>query len=91
MTEELNHILEGQGGAVDPTNARGVGRVSPVPSGRVSPIVGDRTTSVSSIHTTGMGMGTRRHGFTIGDQVYITNHITHSVSPGPLDQAAIVT
>ena len=80
---ELNHILKSRGGAADPTNTRQVSKVSPASSGRVSPIVRDRPTSASSHQT--IGMGTQRHGFTIGDQVYITNCITHSVSPGLLD------
>ena len=60
---------------------------SPVTSGRVSPTISHRVTSI----ITSAGPSTRQHTFVLGEQVYITNCITHLVTPGPLDQAAIVT
>ena len=38
-----------------------------------------------------IGASTHRQKFIVGEQVYITNRITHSINPGPLDRAAIVT
>ena len=61
---------------------------SPVTSDRVSPTIIHSSTSniISSA-----GPSTHPHTFVLGEQVYITNRITHSVTPGPLDWAAIVT
>ena len=101
LTEQLDHILAGRGG--DTTNPHRAGTISPdtsatdnphrggttspVTSGRVSPTISHRVTSI----ITSAGPSTCQHTFVLGEQVYITNHITHSVMPGPLDRAAIVT
>ena len=68
---------------------------SPVTSGRVSPPV-IHTATTRSANTIpniipNTGSSTRRHNFIVGEQVYITNRITHLITPGPLDRAAIVT
>ena len=67
---------------------------SPVTSGRVSPVIHTATTrSANTIPNIipNTGSSTRRHNFIVGEQVYIINRITHSITPGPLDRAAIVT
>ena len=70
---------------------------SPITSGSVSPPVAHTLPirSTTPIATPAiipiLGSSTRRHNFTIGEQVYITNRITHSIAPGPLDRAAVVT
>ena len=38
-----------------------------------------------------LGVNIVKYIFILGEQVYITNCITHSVTPGPLDWAAIMT
>ena len=68
---------------------------SPLTSGRASPpivhTVPSRSTNTAPNIIPNIGSSTRRHNFIVGEQVYITNRITHSITPGPLDRAAIVT
>ena len=68
---------------------------SPITLGRASPpivhTVPSRSTNTAPNIVPNIGSSTRRHNFIVGEQVYITNHITHSITPGPLDRAAIVT
>ena len=68
---------------------------SPITSGRSSP-PSVNTVPIRSTYTTpnivpNIGSSTRRHNFIVGEQVYITNRITHLITSGPLDRAAIVT
>ena len=67
---------------------------SPIASGCASPpivhTVPSRSTNTTPNIIPNIGSSTR-HNFIVGEQVYITNRITHSITPGPLDRAAIVT
>ena len=68
---------------------------SPITSGRSSPPIANTVPSRSTYTTPNIvpiiGSSTCRHNFIVGEQVYITNRITHSITPGPLDRAAIIT
>ena len=68
---------------------------SPITSGGSSPPIVNTVPSGSTYTTPNIvpniGASTRRHNFSVGEQVYITNRITHSITPEPLDRAAIVT
>ena len=68
---------------------------SPIASGRASPpivhTVPSRSTNTTPNIIPNIGSSTRRHNFIVGEQVYITNRITHLITPGPLDCATIVT
>ena len=68
---------------------------APITSGHASPPI-VHTVPIQSTNTTpnivpNIGSSTHRHNFIVGEQVYITNCITHLITPGPLDRAAIVT
>ena len=78
-----------------PANSNRRRTSSPITLGRSSPPIVN-TVPIRSSYTTpniipNIGSTTRRHNFIVGEQVYITNRITHSITPGPLDRAAIVT
>ena len=80
----------------DLSNPHRDGDTSPIISGRISPIISNTNTSATSTSrppniTTIAGSSTRRRSFVLGEHVYITNRITHSITPGPLDRATIVT
>ena len=68
---------------------------SPITSGRISPPIIHTATTRSGNTIPNIipitGSSTRRHNFIVSEQVYITNRITHSITPGPLDHDAIVT
>ena len=105
LTQQLDHILVGRAGDMvnphrdgdlpTPTTNPSIPHrdedTSPVISGRISPIIshGNTTRPPNIIPTT--GPSTRRRTFIIGEHVYITNRISHSLTPGPLDRAAVVT
>ena len=106
LTKQFDHILAVCGGGmanphragtVSPdtsatSNPHCADTISPVTSGRVSPTISHRATSLPTNNTiTSTGPSTLRHTFVLGKQVHITNRITHSVTPGLLDRAAIVT
>ena len=105
LTQQLDHILAGRAGDManphrdgdlptptsNPSNPHRDENTSPVNSGQISPIVSHaNTTRLPNIIPT-TGPSTRRRTFIIGEHVYITNRITHSLTPGPLDQTAVVT
>ena len=67
---------------------------SPITSGRSSPSIANTVPSRSTYTTPNIVPitgSTRRQNFIVGEQVYITNRITHPIGPGPLDRTAIVT
>ena len=68
---------------------------SPITSGSASPSIvntgPNRSTYTTPNIIPNIGASTHRQKFIVGEQVYITNRITHSINPGPLDRAAIVT
>ena len=104
LTHQLDHILAGRGGDTanphrvsdvsphtsNPLNPHRDGSVSPVVSGRVSPTISHTNTVRPLNIPTVAGPSTRRRTFILGEHVYITNRITHSITPGPLDRATIV-
>ena len=102
LTQQLDHILAGRAGDManphrdgdlpTPTsNPHCVENTSPVHSDRISPIISHANTTrpPNIIPTT--GPSSCHQTFIIGEHVYITNCITHSLTPGPLDRAAVVT
>ena len=105
LTQQLDHILAGRGGDTanphrvstasphtsDPSNTHRDGATTPVISGRISPTISHTNTIRPHNIALITGSSTRRRTFVLGEHVYITNRITHSITPGPLDQATIVT
>ena len=105
LTQQLDHILAGRGGDTanphcvstvsphtsDPSNPHRDGATSPITSGRISPTISHTATTRPLNIAPITGSSTRRRTIVLGEQVYITNRITHSITPGPLDRAAIVT
>ena len=105
LTQQLDHILAGRrsetdnphrDGSVTPNTFELVHpnhrqSASPVTSGRVSPAINTTSTTRSGTNIPIADRTARRRSFIVGDHVYITNRLTHSVTPGPLDRAAIVT
>ena len=105
LTQQLDHILVGR--RVDtanphcvstashhtsePPNPHRDGATSHVISGRISPTISHTTTTRPLNLAPIVGSSTQQQTFILGEHVYIPNHITHSITPGPLDRAAIVT
>ena len=105
LTQQLDHILAGRGGDTvnphrdgnlpthtsDPANSHRDDTTSPVLSNRISPTVSHTINTQPPSITQITGPSTRRRTFVLGEHVYITNRITHSITLGLLDRAAVVT
>ena len=105
LTQQLDHILAGRGGDTanphrvstvsphtsDPSNPHRDGATSPIISGQISPTISHTATTRPLNIAPITGSSTHWRTFILGEQVYITNRITHSITPGPLDRATIVT
>ena len=105
LTEQLDHLLAGRRvdsviplrddtTAPNPSiqaNSNRRRTSSPITSGSVSPSIVNIVPNRSTYTTPNIGASMHRQKFIVGEQVYITNRITHSINPGPLDRAAIVT
>ena len=105
LTQQLDHILAGRRGDTanphrvstvsphtsDPSNPHRDSATSPIISGRISPTISHTATTRPLNLIPNTSSSTRRHTFILGEQVYITNCIIHSIMPGPLDRATIVT